>query len=247
MTTVPAEEADEIADGATTLWKVLPAFPPGPALPARGLLRLPGVYRPQADTCLLTTAVRRAGVPAGARALDLCTGTGALAIALARAGAESVLAVDLSRRALLSARVNAALRGLPVRVRRGGLLAAADGGPFDVVVTNPPYVPMPAEQARPDRRCDAGSDGRAVLDPLCEVAPALVAPGGFLLLVQSVMSGVDRSVRLLTAAGLRARVVARAAVPFGPVLSGRTDFLEESGFVAPQVRTEELVVLRADR
>ncbi|MEV0074234.1 methyltransferase [Amycolatopsis sp. NPDC050768] len=247
MTTVPAEEADETAAGATALREVLPAFPAGSALPARGLLRLPGVYRPQADTCLLASAVRRAGVPVAARALDLCTGTGALAIELARAGAESVLAVDLSRRALASARVNAAVRGLPVRVRHGGLLAAATGGPYDVVVTNPPYVPVPAEQARPDRRCDAGADGRAVLDPLCEGAPALVAPGGFLLLVQSVMAGVDRSARLLTTAGLRPRVVARAVVPFGPVLSGRTDFLEESGFVAPQVREEELVVLRADR
>ncbi|WIX84063.1 methyltransferase [Amycolatopsis carbonis] len=226
---------------------MLPAFPAGSALPARGLLRLPGVYRPQADTCLLASAVRRAGVPAGVRALDLCTGTGALAIALARAGAETVLAVDLSRRALASARVNAALRRLPVRVRHGDLLAAAAGGPYDVVVTNPPYVPVSPERARPDRRCDAGADGRAVLDPLCEGAPALVAPGGFLLLVQSVMSGVDRSARLLAAAGLRPRVVARAMVPFGPVLSRRTDFLEQSGFVAPRVREEELVVLRADR
>ncbi|MGW4487365.1 methyltransferase [Amycolatopsis sp. NPDC004368] len=245
MTTIPAEEADET--GAVTLREVLPAFPTGSALPARGLLRLPGVYRPQADTCLLASVVRRARVPVGGRALDVCTGTGALAIELARAGAGSVLAVDLSRRALVSTRVNAAVRGLPVRVRRGDLLAAAAGGPYDVVVANPPYVPVSPDQVRLDRRCDAGEDGRAVLDPLCEGASALVAPGGFLLLVQSVMADVDRSARLLTDAGLRPRVVARAVVPFGPVLSGRTDFLEQAGFVPARVREEELVVLRADR
>ncbi|QRP49687.1 methyltransferase [Amycolatopsis sp. FDAARGOS 1241] len=245
MTTVPTEAA--AAAGRTTLREVLPVFPSGRALPARGLLRLPGVYRPQADTCLLASAVRRSGVPAGARALDLCAGTGALALTLARAGAASVLAVDRSRRALLSAGLNAGLRGLPVRVRRGDLLAAAAGGPYDVVVANPPYVPCPPSAGPADRRVDAGPDGRSVLDPLCEGAGALVAPGGFLLLVQSTMADVDRSAALLAAGGLRPRVVARAAVPFGPVLSGRTDFLEQRGFVAPQQREEELVVLRADR
>ncbi|OLT21726.1 hypothetical protein BJF79_46660 [Actinomadura sp. CNU-125] len=62
------------------------------------LLRPPGVYRPQADTALLADVLRRAGVAAGARVLDVGTGTGAVAVAAARCGAREVVAVE-SRRA----------------------------------------------------------------------------------------------------------------------------------------------------
>nr|WP_312874130.1 methyltransferase [Amycolatopsis jiangsuensis] len=225
----------------------VPAFPRGDALPVRGLLRLPGVYRPQADSCLLASVIRATTVPARASALDLCTGTGVLALVLARTGAESVLAVDLSRLALCSARMNGAVRRLPVRTRRGGLPTAVTNGPYDLVAANPPYVPCPPVTDRTLMSCDAGPDGRAVLDPLCEQAPALLAPEGQLLLVHSTMSDVDRSRELLEAGGLRTSIAAKAVVPFGPVVSGRLEFLVEHGFVAPDARDEELVVLRAQR
>jgi release factor glutamine methyltransferase len=69
------------------------------------LLRPPGVYRPQADTWLLAQALHDATIPYGARVLDLCTGTGALAVTAARAGAAHVTAVDISRRAAMAARL----------------------------------------------------------------------------------------------------------------------------------------------
>jgi release factor glutamine methyltransferase len=218
---------------------------PLPAVPR--LLRLPGVYRPQEDTALLASAIGDLAVPAGARALDLCTGTGAQAITLARRGAETVLALDLSRRALASVRLNALTQRLRIRPRRGDLTTALGEGPFDVVVANPPYVPSPAPTARSTRGWDAGPDGRAVLDPLCEAASTLLRPGGTMLIVQSELSDVDLSVAQLAAQGLRTSVVRRARIPFGPVLSGRTAFLEAAGLIEPGQRMEELVVLRADR
>jgi release factor glutamine methyltransferase len=218
---------------------------PVPSVPR--LLRLPGVYRPQEDTALLAAAIEDLTIPAGARALDLCTGTGAQALTLARRGARTVVAVDLSRRALVSARLNAFVRQLAVRPCRGGLARALREGPFDVVVANPPYVPAPAPTVRSTRGWDAGPDGRAVLDPLCSAAGALLRAGGTLLLVQSVMSDVDRSRELLAAQGLRTSVARTARIPFGPVLSGRTEFLEAGGLIEPGQRMEELVVLRADR
>ncbi|WP_290056015.1 HemK2/MTQ2 family protein methyltransferase [Amycolatopsis solani] len=221
---------------------VVPAPPRVPRL-----LRLPGVYRPQEDTALLAAAIADLAIPPGARALDLCTGTGAQAIALARGGARSVLAVDLSRRALASARLNALVCQAAVRARRGDLTTAVRRGPFDVVVANPPYVPAPAEAVRATRGWDAGPDGRAVLDPLCAAASTLLRPGGTLLIVQSELSDVDKSWAALAARGLRVSVARRARIPFGPVLSGRTAFLEAAGLIAPGRRTEELVVLRADR
>ncbi|MBE1493765.1 release factor glutamine methyltransferase [Amycolatopsis lexingtonensis] len=225
---------------------------PGPlaartVIPAPRLLRLPGVYRPQEDTALLAAAIADLAIRPGARALDLCTGTGAQAITLARRGARTVLAVDLSRRALASARFNALVRQAAVRPCRGDLATAVRQGPYDVVVANPPYVPAPAPAVRATRGWDAGPDGRAVLDPLCAAAGTLLRPGGTLLIVQSGLSDVDKSWTSLAAQGLWVSVARRARIPFGPVLSGRTAFLEAAGLIAPGQRTEELVVLRADR
>ncbi|MFD4251052.1 HemK2/MTQ2 family protein methyltransferase [Amycolatopsis thermoflava] len=213
------------------------------------LLRLPGVYRPQADTWLLTRAMREARLPAGARVLEVCTGTGALAIAAVRNGAASVTAVDRYLPAVLSARFNTRVRRLPVEVRHGDLAQAIDGAPFDVVLANPPYVPCESD-ADPDGAAlawDAGTDGRKHLDCLCDRAYDLLTPGGTMLVVHSSLCGIRQTVEMLRDNGLKTSVVARAIEPFGPVLRGRADFLERAGLIAPGQRHEELVVIRADR
>ena len=122
------------------------------------LLRVPGVYRPQTDTWLLARAAADVTWPADARVLDPCTGTGALALTAARAGAAQVAAVDVSRRAILIARVNSWLQGLPIELIRGDFSEVLGDRTFDVVLANPPYVPsaepMPTRGAA--RAWDAG-------------------------------------------------------------------------------------------
>src|SRR5437764_8592445 len=105
---------------------------------AMWLLRPPGVYAPARDTWLLAESLRSAAMPAGARVLDVGTGTGALAVTAARDGAGEVTAVDVSRRAALAAWCNARFRGLPIRVRCGDLRGLSAGAGFDVVLANPP-------------------------------------------------------------------------------------------------------------
>lgn len=209
-------------------------------------LRAPGVYRPQEDTDLLAEAVRAARVPLGARVLDIGTGTGVLAVAAARAGAGEVTAVDVSRRAVLTAWLNTRARGLAVRVRRGDATTGLPRGRYDVVLANPPYVPWHG-RGRGSRRWDAGKDGRAVLDPLCAAVPHLLGVRGFLLLVQSAVSGVDQTVDALRRARLTTSIVERRSLPFGPVLRRRARYLEDRGLIEPGQRDEELVVIRADR
>lgn len=214
------------------------------------LLRPPGVYRPQADTLLLAEAVRQAALPGGVRVLDIGPGTGALSIVAARAGAAEVLAVDVSRRAVLATWLNAGIRGLPVRVRRGDALDVAAGRRFDVILANPPYVPC----ERPDpprvgraRAWDAGLDGRAMVDRVTALAPLLLDRRGTILIVHSALCDVDRTLHQLRGGGLKASVVARHIEPFGPVLRKRAQFLERRGLVEIGQRHEELVVIRGDR
>src|SRR4051812_29526884 len=128
------------------------------------LLRPPGVYRPQDDTRLITEALAKAAIPPGGRALDICAGTGALAIAASRAGAAAVTATDVSKRAVVTTAVNARLCRAPVRVRHGDFADLVGEQRFALVLANPPYVPCgdPSAPHGKDRAWDAGPRGRAV-------------------------------------------------------------------------------------
>ena len=214
------------------------------------LLRAPAAYPPQGDTWLLADALAIELSSAGAgdlALLDLCTGSGALAVAAARMGVGDVTAVDVSRRAVAAAWLNSRCRGLRVQVHCGDLLGPVSGRRFDVITANPPYVPS-ADDRLPTRgvaRCwDAGTDGRAVLDRICAEAPPLLEPGGVLLLVFSSLCGEDQTLERLAAAGLDASVVERSRQPFGPVLSSRASMLETRGLIGRGQRWEELVVVR---
>src|ERR1700722_17966739 len=104
----------------------------------------PDVLIPRPETEHLVEAVlERVGDKANARIVDVGTGSGAIAVALAHALPRArVTAVDLSPTALEVARRNAERHGLSERVTflQSDLLAAIDGAEFDVVVSNPPYV-----------------------------------------------------------------------------------------------------------
>ena len=219
------------------------------------MLRLPGVYRPQDDTDLLVRTVLGEDDPRGARVLDICTGTGRVALAMAEAGAQEVHAVDVSRRAVATARLNSALRRRGVWVRRADLFpdrgdarGARRAGRYDLVVANPPYVPAsdPALPTRgPERAWDAGHDGREVLDRICDLVPHRLAPGGRLWLVQSELANPHLTLDRLGARGLFAFIADKVEIPFGPVLRARADWLAEQGLIEPGQEHETLVVIGA--
>ncbi len=212
-----------------------------------GLVALPSVYRPQADTHLLAQALAREELGPRTDVLEIGTGTGALALHAAGRGA-AVTAVDVSWPAVATARMNALLHRLPVRVLHGDFSARTAGRSFDLVLTNPPYVPAPGTRvpARgPERAWDAGPDGRLVIDRICATASALLRPGGVLLMVHSGMCGAEETIDRLAGAGLSSEVTARAFVPWGPVLRSRRAWLERQGLASEAQEREELVVIRA--
>ncbi|MEA2153928.1 MAG: release factor glutamine methyltransferase [Solirubrobacteraceae bacterium] len=209
------------------------------------VITVPGVFQPRSDTWMLIGAVREHAFR-GARVLDLCTGSGAIGVAAALRGA-AVTAVDVSRRALLSAWLNGRVNGVRVRTRHGNLFSAVEGERFDVIAVNPPYLPAPRDElpdSGPERAWDAGRDGRALLDPICAQAPAHLAPGGALLVLQSTMCDLDRTEAALAAQGLEVDVVLRHRGELGPIMRARAPQLWEDGHLTPGSFEEEIVIVR---
>ena len=170
----------------------------------------PAVLIPRPDTELLVEqALPR--LTGAARVLDVGTGSGALAIALAHERPEcTVTAIDLSPAALAVAAENARSNGVAERIEffRSDL-AALPMGPFALVVANPPYIPggelaslMPeVRDFEPHLALDGGADGLDAYRALARQADAVLAPGGWLL----VEVGIDQAaavMRLFAAAGL---------------------------------------------
>jgi release factor glutamine methyltransferase len=211
------------------------------------LFTLPGVFRPRPDSWMLARALRAERLPAGARVLDVCTGSGLLAMTAALEGAQTT-AVDISRRAVLCAALNARLNGVRVRALRGDLLAPVRGERFDAIVSNPPYLPAEDDALPthgPARAWDAGRDGRAVIDRLCAEAPACLDAGGVLLLVHSSLCDTEATLSALDASGLRTHVAARHRGALGPLLRARAPQLEARGLLAAGQRDEDVVIVRA--
>lgn len=213
------------------------------------LLRLPGVLDPPSDTWLLAGQMLVEPVPEGGSILDLCTGTGVLAVLAAREHRADVVAVDISRRAVLTTRINARLNDVAVTAIRGDLFAPLDGRRFDLIVSNPPYLPAPNGSPGPHssaRAWDAGPSGRHFVDRICREAPAHLRPGGALLLVHSSVCGERPTIRALEAAGLEAGVLRRQRGPLGPLLGARADWLRSRGLVSED-GYEDVLVIRGTR
>ena len=143
------------------------------------------VPRPETET-LVEVAIERA--PARARVLDLGTGSGAIAIAIKHQRADvDVVAVDASAAALEVARRNAERHGAAVRFVASDWCAALGAERFDVIVSNPPYVPSAAAARgalafEPALALDGGADGLDAIRALVTSATPHLSPGGVLMI-----------------------------------------------------------------
>ena len=111
---------------------------------------------------------------------------------------------------MVNARLNARLNRLGLEVLRGDLFEPVRGRRFDLIVSNPPYIPAPpgGPPRGVARAWDAGPDGREFLDRLCDRAADHLAPGGRILLVHSSLARPEQTERRLAAHGLAPAVAA---------------------------------------
>jgi release factor glutamine methyltransferase len=144
-----------------------------------------------------------------ARAVDLGTGSGAIALALASERPNwQLLATDVSEAALGIARANARALALErVQFRRGSWLAPLGADRFDLIVSNPPYVAaddpaLAALQHEPRLALTPGNDALLALREIIHGAPAHLLPGGWLLLEHGATQGAAVR-RELALAGMR--------------------------------------------
>lgn len=145
------------------------------------------------------------------RVLDVGTGSGAIAIALATKLPNAVItAIDISEPALSIARENGARNEVTERIRylQGDLLAPVAGERFEIIVSNPPYVPdtdraliaVEVREHEPHVALFGGHDGLEIYRRLIPAAHAVLVPGGYLAFEFGFSQQSDIE-SLLTAAG----------------------------------------------
>jgi len=152
---------------------------------------------PRHDTEVLVSEALRV-FPAARSVLDIGSGSGCVAIAIGKKlPAAAVVSVDISPEALELAQRNAALNGVTVDFRQGSLFGPVQGEQFDLIVSNPPYIPAAhiaalepeVREYEPSTALDGGADGLDFYRLIIPAAPGHLNPGGWLL----VEVGVDQS------------------------------------------------------
>lgn len=188
------------------------------------------IPRPETET-LVEVVLERLPADRKVRVVDLGTGSGAIALAIAsQRPLAQVLATDLSDAALDVARGNAARLGLAnVRFTQGDWYAALAGesAPFDAIAANPPYIAAGDGhlgegdlRSEPVQALPPGGDGLDALRTIVAGAPARLAPDGWLAVEHGHDQGDDVRA-LFEAAGLREITVRRDLAGIPRVVAGR--------------------------
>ncbi|BCW87943.1 Release factor glutamine methyltransferase [Alphaproteobacteria bacterium SO-S41] len=195
------------------------------------------IPRPDTET-LVETALKLAGHPAAPlEILDLGTGSGAILIALlAELPNATGFGVDVSEPALAIARRNALRSGVAARARfaRSSWWSHVSGS-FDLVVSNPPYIPTAEIAAldadvrdhEPRLALDGGPDGLAAYRAIASVAVSRLSPGGALI-VEVGQGQAEDVARMFMASGFAATEIAADLAGIPRVVAGLT-FAEPLG------------------
>lgn len=147
----------------------------------------PAVLIPRQDTeTLVEFALSK--IKAGDKGLDLCTGSGCIAVSVAHYGKASVTAVDLSADALQVAKQNGALNGANVQWVLADAINYAEQSELDFVLSNPPYIETAVvdglerkvKDFEPRMALDGGEDGLDFYGAIAKNSRKMLKAGGFL-------------------------------------------------------------------
>ncbi len=171
----------------------------------------PGILIPRPETELLSAwAVQEAASIPAPRILDLCCGSGCIGITMALSlPRSSVTLTDISPEAVSVSSGNAERLNAPVRILQGDLFNPVKNEVFDLIISNPPYIPseecpLLQEEVRfePSLALDGGKDGLDFYRRIASMSAARLVPGG-LLMMELGFGQASAVVNLLAAAGMK--------------------------------------------
>ncbi len=167
----------------------------------------PEVYEPAEDSFLLAKYAKWLG----GRILEIGCGSGIVSLVCAQTEGNSVLGVDLNPKAVENSRLNAKKNGIAnAEFAEGGLFSAVPGKKFDAIVFNPPYLPTSGEEkvrGKLNLAFDGGKTGRKVTDRFISQFPEFLKEKGTLLMIESSLSGIEKTVKKLEKLGFRAEIL----------------------------------------
>ncbi len=173
------------------------------------MVKVNEVYEPREDSFLLEKAIAQ---HAFGRVLDIGTGSGIQAIAAAaKPEVSAVVAVDINLQALKQAQANAFTEGVGKKTvfRQSDLFSALAGEKFDTIAFNPPYLPATPEETVGDVALESGESGRELTEKFLSEFETHLNPGGIVLLLQSSVSGWEKTKEGLEAKGFAVETVGR--------------------------------------
>ncbi len=147
------------------------------------------VLIPRPETELLVLSALKY-IDKNSNVLDLCTGSGAIAIAVQKESNAKVTAIDISLDALSLAKENASLNNTPVEFLQSDMFCALEGKKFDVIISNPPYIKSAdvftlqkeVKDFEPNLALDGGEDGLDFYRIIANQAKEYLNENGVLLL-----------------------------------------------------------------
>ncbi len=174
------------------------------------------LFQPSECTAALLRQLRL-DEPCRGRVLEMGPGSGVILAALAAAGASELVGVDIEAEAVRRTRALLRCAGaVRFRVLHGDLWEAVAGERFDLVVFNPPQLPVQTEFAGGPRLrswSQGGSEGREVLDRFVDGLASHLAPGARALVTHGSFLALDETMRRLAARALRGRVLQTVCAP----------------------------------
>ncbi len=167
-----------------------------------------GVYEPAEDSFLLAKYARELR----GRILDLGCGCGIQSLVCARADQDNqVIGVDANPDAVWNSIENAQRNGLENAIfLESSLFSTVENEKFDAIIFNPPYLPTSEEEkvaGNLNLAFDGGPDGRKVTDAFLLEFPDYLARNGTLLMIESSLAGIEKTMEKLGGLGFEARIL----------------------------------------